>query len=90
MPRVTVEIPSMLAGAAGGARRHEAEGATWQAALADLFARHPALKVHVLDEQGTLRPHVLCFVDDRNTRWDESQPLAEGSRITILQAVSGG
>lgn len=90
MPRVTVELPSMLAGAAGGARRHEASGATWQDALADLLARHPALRVHVLDEEGALRPHVLCFVDDRNTRWGEDRPLAEGSRITILQAVSGG
>ena len=61
-----------------------------QHALADLFAREPALKVHVLDEAGALRPHVLCFVDDRNTRWGEACPLREGSRITILQAVSGG
>ncbi|MGH9196080.1 MAG: MoaD/ThiS family protein [Acidimicrobiia bacterium] len=44
------------------------------------------------DESGTFRPHVLCFLNDVNTRWldNANPPLQEGDRITILQAVSGG
>jgi len=89
---VVVELPSMLAAAAGGERELPADGPTLRRALDDLFARHPALRVHLFDESGALRRHVLCFLNGRNTRWDETldQPLAEGDRITVLQAVSGG
>ncbi len=92
MASVTLELPTMLAAAAGGARKLEVEGATLEEALRDAWARHPALEVHVCDESGDLRQHVLCFHNDVNTRWSESmdQPLADGDRITILQAVSGG
>jgi molybdopterin converting factor small subunit len=52
----------------------------------------PALRVHLCDESGKFRPHVLCFLNEVNTRWlDGADPrLQQGDRITILQAVSGG
>ena len=92
MPAVVVELPSMLANAAAGARELPARGATLRGALDDLFARHPALRVHLFDETGRLRRHVLCFLNGRNTRWEDTLdlPLAEGDRVTVLQAVSGG
>jgi molybdopterin converting factor small subunit len=88
---VTIELPSMLATVLG-TRRLRAEGSTWQEALADAFAKHPGLKVHVVDESGALRRHVLCFVNDVSTRFEDGPgpALREGDRITILQAVSGG
>jgi molybdopterin converting factor small subunit len=88
---VTVELPSMLASILGGVRRIEALGDTWPAALEDAFRSVPALRVHVYDETGALRRHVLCFVNDVNTRFGDSPVrLRDGDRITILQAVSGG
>jgi molybdopterin converting factor small subunit len=89
--KVTIELPSMLS-AVLGARRLEARGDTWQDALADAFGRLPGLKVHVYDETGKLRRHVLCFVNDVNTRFEDGPGprLRDGDRITILQAVSGG
>jgi len=82
----------MLSSVLGGVRRLEAKGDTWRGALEDAFKNLPALKVHVLDETGVLRRHVLCFVNDVNTRFGEGVPerLADGDRITIMQAVSGG
>jgi molybdopterin synthase sulfur carrier subunit len=90
--RVTVELPSMLAGVLGGVRKVEAKGDTWPQALEDAFRKVPALKVHVYDETGKLRQHVLCFVNDVNTRFGDgpAERLHDGDRITIMQAVSGG
>jgi molybdopterin converting factor small subunit len=88
---VTIELPSMLGNVLGGVRRLEASGDTWQHALEDAFRKLPALKVHVCDETGALRRHVLCFVNDVNTRFgDAPASLRDGDRITIMQAVSGG
>lgn len=82
----------MLSAVLGGVRRLEAAGDTWAEALKDAFTRLPALRVHVYDETGALRPHVLCFVNGVNTRFEDGPGarLRDGDRITILQAVSGG
>jgi molybdopterin synthase sulfur carrier subunit len=92
MASATVELPEMLAGILGGVRRVEVEGKTCRAALEDVFRQHPTLRVHLLDERGALRKHVLCFHNGENTRWTDTldRPLADGDTLTILQAVSGG
>ena len=61
-------------------------------ALRRLVDAHPPLAVHLFDESGGLREHVLCFHNETNTRWLDSLAieLAPGDRIAILQAVSGG
>jgi hypothetical protein len=47
--------------------------------------------VHLFEENGQLRPHVLCFVNGSQTRLqDRSEPLEGRVDITFLQAVSGG
>ena len=92
MPQVTVALPSLLAGIVGGARTLAIEADTLAGALDELVRRYPALKVHLFDESGGFRPHVLCFHNEENTRWLGSldRPLAVGDVITIVQAVSGG
>lgn len=92
MPRVTVELPSLLGSVLGGMRALTAEGDTLRKALENAFEQVPALRAHLCDESGKFRPHVLCFLNEVNTRWlyHLDQPLAEGDCITILQAVSGG
>ena len=62
-------------------------------ALAALAARWPGVRDRMMDEQGTLRPHVNVFVGDENVRFlgGLAAPLPTGaSTITILPAVSGG
>ncbi|HEY8549662.1 MAG TPA: MoaD/ThiS family protein [Vicinamibacterales bacterium] len=91
MARVTLELPSLLESVL--ARRElEIEGQTLQDALEDAYAQLPGLRVHLVDESGRFRQHVLCFVNGTSTRWlDGADPqLRDGDRITILQAVSGG
>jgi len=92
MPQVTVALPSLLAGIVGGARTLAIEADTLAGALDELVRRYPALKVHLFDESGAFRQHVLCFHNEESTRWLGSldRPLAAGDAITIMQAVSGG
>ena len=91
MARGSVRLPRLLEPAVGSARRVEVEGNTWAEALDSLFRQHPTLRVHLFDEAGELRQHVLCFINGTQTRLeDRSTPLPEGAEITFLQAVSGG
>lgn len=68
------------------------DAATLRAALEAAFAINPRLRGYVLDDQGHLRPNVVVFVDGR--RSDErvrlDQPLQPGSRLHVMQALSGG
>jgi len=92
MARATVQLPGLLAPFAGGGRTVTVEADTLGGALDDLVRRHPALRVHLFDESGGFRRHVLCFHNEENTRWLEGLDgrLAVGDVITIVQAVSGG
>ena len=92
MARVTLELPALL-GDVVPERSVALEGATLGQALEDAYRRLPTLRVHLCDESGQFRQHVLCFLNDVNTRWIDNadrQPLKDGDYITIIQAVSGG
>ena len=92
MGKVTIELPSVLGPIVDGDRTLTFEAETLPAALTALTDRYPALKVHLYDETGAFRQHVLCFHNQTNTRWMDSidVPVSDGDTITILQAVSGG
>ena len=92
MSKVTIELPSVLDTVVNGNRTLSFDAETLPGALDALTERYPGLKVHLFDETGGFREHVLCFHNSTNTRWLESidVPLSDGDTITILQAVSGG
>lgn len=92
MGTVTIELPSVLDAVVDGNRTLSFDAETLPGALAALTERYPGLKVHLFDETGEFREHVLCFHNKTNTRWLDSLdvPLRDGDTITILQAVSGG
>ena len=66
--------------------------ATVAEALASIAARWPAVTDRVLTEQGELRRHVNVFVGDESIRFLDglATPVADGTMITIVPAVSGG
>lgn len=92
MVAATIRIPSLLAEIGDGRREIQVDADTVGGALVELFVSLPQLRVHIFDETGGVRPHVSVFYDGRAARDPESlqADLAEGSTITILQAVSGG
>jgi molybdopterin converting factor small subunit len=91
MTSATVRLSFMLATVLG-VGEVPVHGATLREALEDLLRLHPALRVHLFDENQAFRRHVLCFHNKTNTRWLESLdvPISPGDHIVILQAVSGG
>ncbi len=90
--RVTVQLPSVLAQMVGGERLFEVSGQTIGAALSDLVRQRPALGLHLFDDAGAIRRHILCFHNDVYVRGSEGLEVAlhAGDSITILNSVSGG
>lgn len=70
----------------------ETAAATLRAGLDAAFDRNPQLRGYVLDEQGHLRQHVTVFIDGHRCteRVRLDYPLAPGSLVYVLQALSGG
>ena len=89
MAVVHVTIPSMLATLVRGERRFDVDADDLVHVVGALFDRHPELRVHLLDEQGALRPHVSLFHNDEAIR-ALTGPVSDGDTVTVLQAVSGG
>lgn len=79
-------------------RRHvdvppmQLEASTVQEALRQVFDANPRLRSYVLDEQGSLRKHLMVFVDGRRIadRDKLSDPLASASEVHVFQALTGG
>jgi len=70
----------------------QVEGDTVRAALERVFARNPALRSYLLDDQDRLRTHVAIFVNDQKVadRIGLSDPVAPDDEIFAFQALSGG
>lgn len=70
----------------------ETGAATLREALEEAFAANAQLRGYILDEQGHLRKNVAIFIDGQRIR-DRvtlNDPLAPGSSVHVLQALSGG
>lgn len=89
---IEVSVPSMLKGCTGGQGLFTLEAETLREAVQKLTETYPLLRLHLYDERGEQRPHVLLYYNDENIKWLETLdiPLRKGDRLTVLQAVSGG
>lgn len=79
-------------------RRHakadtvDVEAPTVRDALAKVFETEPKLRGYILDDRGSVRQHVMIFVNDRplGDRETLSDQVDAKSEIHVLQALSGG
>jgi sulfur-carrier protein len=60
--------------------------------LEGYFARWPAVRGYVLDDQGEVRHHVKVLVDGRNVkdRRKLTDRINQTSEVYVFQALSGG
>jgi len=68
------------------------DAATVAEIVRELDRRHPGLASYLVDERGSLRQHVNIFVDSASVadRRALSDAVANGARLFIAQALSGG
>ncbi|HEY0738427.1 MAG TPA: MoaD/ThiS family protein [Herpetosiphonaceae bacterium] len=90
--QIRVNVPGLLRDSVGGRRCLTISGTTLNEVLKNLFDQYPLLRIHMYDEQGRLRQHVLIYYNSDNIAWLESldMPLRPGDQVHVLQAVSGG
>ena len=94
MPKV--HLPAALRPYADGRRLVAVElpaaGATVATLLGALGGAHPGVRDRVLDETGTLRPHVNVFVNGESVRWLDglATPVGPDDEVWIIPSVSGG
>ena len=76
----------------GPCERQQVPAGSLAAVLEAAFARAPALRGYVLDEQGVVRKHVAVFVNGEMIpdRADLRRPLAAADRVHVIQALTGG
>jgi sulfur-carrier protein len=91
---VHLHLPGALRPYAGGSRRVELDpgGVTVAALLETLGGTYPGVHQRVVNELGSLRPHVNVFVNGENIRYLSglATTLGEGDEVWLLPAVSGG
>jgi sulfur carrier protein ThiS len=68
------------------------EGLTVRAALDAYFSEHPPVRAYVVDDAGAVRKHVAIFHNDDliTDRAALTDPVHDGDRLQIFQALSGG
>src|SRR5919108_636015 len=84
----TVRLRSPLREVAGGNSAVEVDGGTLREVVRRLQEQHPRLVGWILDERGSVREHVLLFVNGE--RADLGAPVAAADRVDVLGAISGG
>ena len=88
---VTVEFAASL-------RRHvdcpaqSVAAGSLRAVLGEALSAAPELAHYVFDDQGHIRKHVAVFVNKTMVldRQNLNQPLANGDKVLVIQALTGG
>jgi len=83
-----IRLRGQLRTLAGGRPDHQVPGATVGELLRSLERAEPAGGGWVLDERGRIRRHINVFVNGEAGREDTA--VADGDRIDVLPAISGG
>ncbi len=91
---VTFHIPGTLRQFTEGRGTIEIQQApaTLADALSALWKLYPGVRDRMATEQGQIREHVNLFIGDENVRYTGglASPIAAGSEIWIIPAISGG
>jgi adenylyltransferase/sulfurtransferase len=88
----TLRIPTPLRTYTGGKSEVTVSGARVSDALNDLTAQFPAIKPHLFNEGGDLRPFVNLFVGENNIKdlQGVETPIKDGDKIMLIPSIAGG
>ena len=87
-----IRLPTPLRSYANGQSEIAVEGSNVSQAIDSLVIRYPALRAHLLDGSGHLRPYVNLFIGENNVMDIEGMQtsLADGDRILLIPSIAGG
>jgi molybdopterin converting factor small subunit len=88
----TLRIPTPLRAYSGGQAEVNVSGSTVREVLTDLTLRYPAIKPHLFNDAGDLRPFVNLFIDEHNIADLKGMdtPVRDGERIMLIPSIAGG
>ena len=88
----TLRLPTPLRAYTSGQSEISVHGSQVSAAVDDLVEQYPALKPHLFNEQGALRPFVNLFLGEDNIKDLQGldTPLQEGDRLLLIPSIAGG
>jgi adenylyltransferase/sulfurtransferase len=88
----TLKIPTPLRAYTSGQSEVNVAGAKISEALTDLMTQYPALKPHLFNDGGELRPFVNLFVGESNIKdlQGVDTPIKDGDRIMLIPSIAGG
>jgi molybdopterin converting factor small subunit len=72
----------------GAVRQLELPASTVREMIDALDARWPGMRDRLCDSRPAIRRHINVFVEGRRATLDT--PLAPGTEVTVLTAISGG
>ncbi len=88
----SLRIPTPLRTYTDGQSEIDLQGSTVHEVMDDLVAQHPALRPHLFNGEGQLRPFVNLFLNEDNVRDLQGMdtPLNEGDRLMLIPSIAGG
>lgn len=88
----TIRIPTPLRPYTNGQNDLTVAGKTIGQVLDNLVQQYPALRVHIFNEDGELRPFVNLFIgeDNINDLQGIHTPVKEEDRILLIPSIAGG
>jgi molybdopterin converting factor small subunit len=87
-----LRIPTPLRPYTDGNSELELQGSTVAEAMEQLIELYPALKPHLYNGTGELRPFVNLFLNEENIKELQGldTPLGEADRLMLIPSIAGG
>lgn len=87
-----LKIPTPLRSYTDGQTEVKVTGKTVAQAMEQLVVRYPALRPHLYNGDGRLRPFVNLFVGENNIKDLQGldTPLDDGARVLLVPSIAGG
>jgi sulfur-carrier protein len=88
----TLKIPTPLRSYTNGQAELTVQAATAGEAMQNLVVQFPALKPHLYNSEGNLRPFVNLFLGQDNLKDLQGleTPLAENAQLRLIPSIAGG
>jgi adenylyltransferase/sulfurtransferase len=87
-----IRIPTPLRSYVNGLSEIPVQGQTVAAAMENLLTQYPAMRPHLTNTNGQLRPFVNLFLGESNVRDLQGleTPLKEDDKLLLIPSIAGG